>query len=269
MEGKQGELLNILYKLSSSDKVLNNEEQIEIYTNKLKEIYSNGFRHRYSDIYVALNTIRKQNPHRLPILSNNIYMLYEDCIFREKNNKDFIKSVSKLHDHVNLDIARLDEFQELARELQQNKTQVEEILPKLEDSKEDLRQVKNEYVGILGIFASIVITFTTTISFSRSILENMHEVSIYRLMLSIFSLGWISTVIIYTLLKFVYQTLVSGNRKTNIDGTESENIQKVYLVDISKINKIYIAFIIIIFFLWLIDFVSIRNSIKSKIIKRL
>ena len=46
--------------------------------------------------------------------------------------------------------------------------------------REEFKSIEKDYVAILGVLATIIVTFVSGIAFSTSVLENMHKVSIYK-----------------------------------------------------------------------------------------
>lgn len=71
--------------------------------------------------------------------------------------------------------------------------------------KIDTKQIEKQYITILGIFASVVLSFVGGITFSSSVLQNINAVSIYRLLLVIDLLAFVLSNTIYILVKFICQ----------------------------------------------------------------
>lgn len=63
--------------------------------------------------------------------------------------------------------------------------------------------MQREYVAILGIFASIIVTFMAGMVFSSSVLSNIDKVSIYRLVFVIAALAAVLVNMLYVLLRFL------------------------------------------------------------------
>lgn len=83
-------------------------------------------------------------------------------------------------------------------ELQEHMSSVQK---KADKTARKIKNAQNESVTILGIFASIVLTFTGIFSFSASVLENIGQVGKYRL-------GWTCLGLAFVLLHCVYILLV-------------------------------------------------------------
>lgn len=114
----------------------------------------------------------------------------------ENNNvhEDSRKIIIKIYDHFHLALHQIENM---------NVT-VEKSIGETKDKLEDqIKETQREYITILGIFASIVLAFVGGSIFSSSVLENMAEVSIYRLLLTIDFLAFVLINMIYLLIKFI------------------------------------------------------------------
>lgn len=109
-----------------------------------------------------------------------------------------------------------------------------------EDMKEKIESVHRDSITILGIFASIVLSFTAGIVFSSSVLENIHKASPYRTVGVIILIGFVFTNIITILLMYINMI-----RKVRNDPME-------YPKFIKYINYIYIIGFIVDFITWLL-----------------
>lgn len=132
-------------------------------------------------------------------------------------NIDISSNLRKLYDHISLDIARIHYSQKGDRDvsgesniakLNQAVIQLEEKTKSAEDKMSDislqteklnsdfnkfnekavefqkeLDSTKKSYIEILGIFSGIVLAFMGGMIFSSSVLENIHQSSIYRLII--------------------------------------------------------------------------------------
>ena len=63
--------------------------------------------------------------------------------------------------------------------------------------------MQTEYTTILGIFAAIILAFTGSFSFSSSVLENIHQASVYRLIIITLIVGFVTFNIICALFDFI------------------------------------------------------------------
>lgn len=100
-------------------------------------------------------------------------------------------SIQKLNDHVNLDVARINYIKAIANKTEVDRKRVDSKIKEMSKTAEKMKKtvltsvnkaknMQKEYITILGIFAAIVLSFTSGIVFSSSVLENMHKVSLYN-----------------------------------------------------------------------------------------
>lgn len=245
---KRDALNEVLIELSKSQDILRESRDRASFFVRLESIYYNceeeNFRHFYSDIFSTLTLIDGDSSiGSLDVLAQNIQAIKDGYI--PKNNDDsgttidISKEIVKLYDHTNLDIARINYTKtmtdETKSELAKNKLLVEELEQKVRTSEETLKKVseetieeankisdqvqekqkdmQKEYITILGIFASIVLAFTGGMTFSSSVLENMHKSSIYRVMIMAFIIGFVFINLIWLLMDFVKTINGTGVRR--------------------------------------------------------
>lgn len=214
MDNDKIDLLNsILSDLADGNKVLDDDNCEKVLEN-LQSLYSNGYRHLYSQIFAALVKIDSDSKSDKDItyIAQNIQIVYEYCTYYVKDEK-FLLKVKKLYDHVNLDCARINYIKAIQdannKKLLQLNQGIEEAQKNLDFLTESLEEkikestskfstgleekisesahkfteitdtkidkLQKDYVAILGIFASVVITFVAGISLSNSTLAALKE----------------------------------------------------------------------------------------------
>ena len=149
---------------------------------KLKEIYDDdNYRHRYSEITEAvLSNVRKDKDEDIVLMTitQNIRIIKEK-IDQIKDLKNIVPHIEKLYDHINLECIRLRNSNERIKELNDDICKLEkthtEIKNKLESTEKTLKQQQVQYITILGIFASIVITFTAGFGFSSAVFSKVGD----------------------------------------------------------------------------------------------
>ncbi len=155
---------------------------------------------------------------------------------------DFKNKILKLYDHINLDIARftymntIDEdsknsIKKVTEDLNFAGQSANEAKSKADEVNKKALNMQKDYVTILGIFASIVITFSFTGSLSTSVLSNINKVNLGTLLAVISFLGLIIVNILFALYNFI---LVVNEKEK---------------ISIKSINFILIAFSILFFIL--------------------
>lgn len=217
LEERRDRFKELLLKLALEQGTLSSEEERNFVYRELESIYHDdekdeGFRHYYSDIFSVITIIDK-NPQlgNIEILNQNIDMIQKDYS-PLSSSCDIRDSINKLYDHINLDIARMNYFKETQMRSQSELQKVnaalesvEEKINEMESAVDKADEMQRQYITILGIFASIVLAFTGGIAFSTSVLENISEVSIYRIIIIAVGLAFVLMNIIYILTRFVLE----------------------------------------------------------------
>jgi len=235
---------------------------------RLEECYHNphgpNYRHYYSDIFSTLTWIHNGLiPGDLRTLLLNISVIhgdYDSYNHDDEGNLINVRDcVDKLYDHVNLDISRIEfanagdratsheaKIDELKRNVNSLSSGIEKAQKDLGDTRDELRDSKKEYISILGIFSSVVLTFTADIAFSTSVLENIHQASVYRLVLGILLIAFVLINTIFLLFHYV-DKMVHGEDEKGLSF-------------IKWINKAIAGTMIVVVALWLGGLVEWRNS---------
>ena len=191
-------LTDIIKKLAN-DSDLNNES-LGIYKGIFEKIYSNNYRHEYSEITKVLFSI--ENNEERDYLPQKIKDIKERVIDEYTKN-----SMGKLWDHINLENIRLIELRKISQKAESAVTQTEIRFKKLDNEYKKidngLKEMKEESDNIkknienstiksttvLGIFAGIVMTFSGGLSFISSSLKHVTDISKYRLILVVLLLS--------------------------------------------------------------------------------
>lgn len=188
------------------------------------------FRHFYSDILTVLIEIKENDPKSgsLEYLILNLDGLRHGYIPNKNLDStggpiDIQDYIRKLYDHVNLEVQRIrySDYEDYKISKDQainnleNKVNRAELAIRTAErrivaterrivaTEKNTENAKREYVAILGIFAAIVIAFTGGLVFSSSVLEYMHKVSIYRILIVILLIGLVLFNVIYLLVWYI------------------------------------------------------------------
>ena len=284
---RQEELERILEELAVYQDTLQN--QLNQYVARIVTVYSDpDFRHRYSGFYAKITVIDGDEEGNLDILSQNIRILYEEICkrFREQQiEREVYNGVRKLYDHVNLDIARINYIRAISNRAEEIQKEIEETQNNVEKTQKEVRETQEqtqstfdklkkevmitkkqsvsilqrvqkaerEYIAILGIFAAIIAAFFSGIGFSSSILANIEKATIYRLSGMTTLIGLIIFNILVLLMSFISQ-IVEVKFELNPDF-------------VSKINKLFLAILIVIIIGWVFNVTAIRSIWVQSIIK--
>ena len=241
-------LIEILQEISND---YLQEEEIEEYEKRLKAIYSSeNFRHKYSQITSYLLTIKKENKNEaFGFISHNISKIYNEI----NEDSTLKQQILKLSDHINLEILRIKDINTFKKEFQQAEKNLKETKNKIKSmeykAKKTIKEISNlndevkssrkEYITILGIFASIILAFVAGLTFTNSVLSNINNGSIYRLLFITSLIGLFITNMLHHLYKFIKNINRSDNKQENFDWT------------IIIFNTIVVVIMLCIFLTWL------------------
>lgn len=145
-------------------------------------------------------------------LTQNIRTLKE--IQDNKEVESIKPKLEKLYDHMNLECIRQQDFDE-------KMSRVKDVSNKLEDDlnknykklSEELNKQQTQYITILGIFASIVLTFVGGLAFSTSVLSNIDKANAYRLVFVMAFIALFFGNILYLLFSFLSKISLSKEKK--------------------------------------------------------
>ena len=152
-------------------------------------------------------------------------------------NEDKRKIIIKIYDHSQLVLYQIENA---------NKIFGLGIENTKDNLKKEIKIMEREYITILGIFASIVLAFVGGLTFSTSVLSNISQVSIYRLLLVVDFIAFAIINVIYLLIHFI--TVINDkNDKAKI---------KFQFFKIKWVNWVLFIIAVVIIIGWLC---SIRN----------
>lgn len=139
---------------------------------KFKSLYTDGFRHNYSEFFPLIVDLSKDDcDYSIDYLSNNLQALRTlvelDYTNGEKEFRGLYKPLLKLSDHINLEIGRYSYYstnEAKVKDLEKRNSTLQSELKKstqeLIDAKKSVSSVQTELISVLSIFAAIVLTFS-------------------------------------------------------------------------------------------------------------
>ncbi|WP_139549094.1 hypothetical protein [Helicobacter pylori] len=177
-----------------------------------KENYEGEYRHKYSKITTIILSSTRDKEQAFMTLTQNIRTLKE--IQDNKEVESIKPKLEKLYDHMNLECIKLQDFDE-------KMSRVKDVSNKLEDDlnknykklSEELNKQQTQYITILGIFASIVLTFVGGLAFSTSVLSNIDKANAYRLVFVMAFIALFFGNILYLLFSFLSKISLSKEEK--------------------------------------------------------
>jgi hypothetical protein len=271
-EQQREEFRNILLDLAKSQELLENNYELSNMYKRLEALYrpdpGKEFRHYYSDIFSILIEINNNvELGDLNILGQNLQLImagYQAVNYRNGQLVDASASIKKLYDHVNLDISRITYWDSKYRsesgiqEVTELKGQVNALQITIKEAQEKQKRFEKtqalaeqkldnsqkEYITILGIFSAVVLAFIGGITFSTSVLNNIAQASIYRIVLISLIIGLVFINIIFSMFYYINKFMV---RRARIWPMIISNIVFVVLLGVTVLS-------------WNFGWVESRNS---------
>ncbi len=250
---KQEELDNLLAKLMCEE--VSDVKKITEGLETLKSIYldetgeRNTFRHDYSHTTRAMFTVDQDEENagyqeyefyttKIETLVANIGAIITKA--EEDGCQEILIPLNKLYDHINLELVRanfnakindmqdqrLKDLTSQIKEAQSSaETHFDRAMDEIEaaklEAKNEIEQSRNkaqrDNITVLGIFTGIVVTFVAGLTFSSSVLQNIDNVSIYRLFAMAVVIAFFFINIIGILLEFLCK----------ISGVENDGLKKL------------------------------------------
>ncbi|UWX05178.1 hypothetical protein JBF11_06830 [Taurinivorans muris] len=208
-ERDENSIINLICNIGLlKDSYLKYKENISSQNRIQRNIYKNLvklFDHinleyaRYAENDLSLNALEKGRKE-----INELKNEYEEKKENIEKLQDNLTNLTKQYDNEKKNIGKL---QNTLKELT---LQNDKELKKVTRLKSKIEGFQKEYVGILSIFAAVIVAFTAGTTFSSSILNNIDNVSIYRLVFTCLLLGCVLINVLYILFSFVL-TIIKGN----------------------------------------------------------
>lgn len=257
-------LFDLAFDQDALDEALGKKRRSNFYQELERLYWDEDFQHFSSDIFVVLCEIKRDNQKGdINILGQNLELIrrgYQKKVNFNGEIKDIEFNIQKLYDDVNLEISRIlsdeadvwkfsqeNKIYRLDKKIDESQSKLFDIEKKLNKAEKKIESSQKEYIAILGIFAAIILAFTSGITFSTSVLENMHNSSIYRVVLVTLLIGFTLVNVLYLLFMFIDKLVREDKRVIPI--------KPLITFDISVI-----AFIIIIIVMWVNGVVEKRNQ---------
>ncbi len=177
----------------------------------LKEIYEEEYRHKYSKITTIILNSTRDREQAFMTLTQNIRTLKE--IQGNKEVESIKPKLEKLYDHMNLECIRLQDFDEKMSRVKDVSIRLNDLNKNYKKLSEELNKQQIQYITILGIFASIVLTFVGGLTFSTSVLSNIDKANAYRLVFVMAFMALFFGNILYLLFSFLSKISLSKEEK--------------------------------------------------------
>lgn len=202
-------------------------------------------------------------------------MTENTLIYIEEYSSEIDNNLVHILNHILLEVPRASELEYLkseARRTQKNnngiRNEIKEYKKILSECQENISSAQSEFISILSIFAAVIIAFLGGMSLIGSALNNMDNVSKYRLIFVLLTIGFIMFNVIYMLL-YIVSKLVHGKiymEKKECKGCEERKISNC-LINRHPLLFYYNYFssvsIFIVFLLYNIDNYNIFSAIAD------
>ena len=238
-------LLEILKTLS--EKYDPDESILSLTYKELKDVYSDeDFRHSYAVLSVFSEKLTPDSREEL-VANIDCILLYADKNFKA-SDKNIIKRIGKLADHLELEnirLSRIEQIKLIAQNVTLEKKSIEVLIN--DNKRQIIKQQKSidninvQTISVLGIFSAIVIAFFGGMSYFSSVFSNINESPIYVSLAIASILGIVIINTIYLLLKYM---LVIIQKERLLYGG------RVYVV----INVLLVITLIMSIIMWMFDF---------------
>ncbi|GAA7674470.1 hypothetical protein JP0148_02280 [Helicobacter pylori] len=208
-EDKDKKLEKIILLLCKEGDLSGQKDQI---IKDLKEIYEGEYKHKYSKITTIILNSTRDKEQAFMMLTQNIKALKE--IQNNREVESIKPKLEKLYDHMNLECIRLQDFDEkMSRVKDVSIRLVDDLNKNYKKLSEELNKQQTQYITILGIFASIVLTFVGGLAFSTSVLSNIDKANAYRLVFVMAFIALFFGNILYLLFSFLSKISLSKEKE--------------------------------------------------------
>lgn len=220
-------LIKLIKDLSVSQSTFSSRGKFNEFYTRLQGIYlsegEQSFRHLYNDIFSVVTEIDSDDKASIDILGENIRMLYQHCM--SKSNEKLNEAVTKLYDHISLDIARLKYIKAVDRrvddtgnnlyaqidmaqkEFRETKREFDEAKETIDDTSKKINNAYSEFVSILGIFSAIVLVFFGGTSIFGNISSVLQSNGLYVALVVLLVAGVIVFDLIFMFIYFLAKLL--------------------------------------------------------------
>ena len=180
-----------------------------------KSLYSDDFRHNYSEFFPFILELSKDDSkYSLDYLADNLQSLQtlveNDYIDATHEFKDIYTPLSKLSDHLNLEIGRYNYYsknEEKVKDLEKRYTTLETELKSatndLNEAQKKVSSVQTELISVLSIFAAIVLTFSGSMSLISSAFTSIATAPGLKVIFFVLLSGFVVSNMIFLMLYIV------------------------------------------------------------------
>lgn len=239
-------------------KLLQKSDFMKIAIDLMDNVYIDGFEHCEPELFTLISEMFKEdNKYTLDFLSLNIIELRgyieEVSVAGDMRFAGIADHVDKLCDYINLEIGRLNYYLINNNKIKDLEAKISETTNKLGtidefsgEVKEKVQNLQHDSITILGIFASIVLTFTGGMIFSSSVLENIGNASAYRVIIIALIIGLVIINSVISLIMYIGKIVrFKDEGKKEIKEWLSENAYWI------SVNVVFVVLVTLTYVGWL------------------
>ncbi len=181
----------------------------ELYFDEFKAIYDRIDRHMYSEISDYIDNLTDD---AVDVLVSKLYCIIDYAKFNQLDEAEACsyKHIFKLYDHIRLETKRSlryrhmeQMFDSFSNEKKEAAQMIEQAGETVEEAKKQTKNLSQQLIAILGIFAGIIVTFSFSISTIGEALANLTDVNSYKMLFVVFALGVVFVNVVAVLMCFV------------------------------------------------------------------
>lgn len=223
---------SICASLSKTPDEYDPQETINLITSFVNDKDTYLERLLYSEISNHMFDLRKEAQTSF---LTNLDALLEAIGNKKKKSENVEKIIVKIYDHIHLVEHQMGM---VARSVE------EEVKKSKEENQKEIKAFQKEYIAILSIFSAVVLAFSGGLTFSSSVLENVSEVSMYRLVFIALLIGFVLLNLFFGLFHYIRDILGLQDR------------YKAMII----LNTLFISMMAITFVLWHNGAIESRNE---------
>ncbi|KHD34432.1 hypothetical protein NL50_17300 [Clostridium acetobutylicum] len=242
------------------------DHKFQKYVEEFRYIYSNNYRHEYSDITRVLFSIEKDEerdflPQKIKDIKDNI------------SEVEIKKGVNKLWDHINLENIRLRELRKISEnarndvkdfqnkvdevneQAQNTQVNVKKINKRVNQVNKKMETAQTSYVSILGIFSSITFALFGGLNILAQVFDKVANINNHNVFLGVmviagfvvFSIFNLLNLLLYSIGRIVNRDIISRQCSKSCNKSVCDcKLHKKLFIKYTHISIINITLIILI-----------------------
>lgn len=197
----------------SSNKLWEDATKLPVYMNRLRNVYTGGFRHQYSKLLDVVNVIFDDDDKDITVFQENLKTFRRflnehltGCIDEDRLAERF----DKLRDHLSLEISRRqsilsqdEKMNDLKERHDAIRARANELEQKFRDISDKLSKIQTEFVAILSIFACVVTAFSSGSNYVMSAINSASQNFTQELLLVVLLCVLVMMDILFMLICFI------------------------------------------------------------------